>query len=74
MTTAMQFQGVNAFGEPFVIYANEALLAGMILEPASDSQLMLLPRLSMVGTLTKDTTPTRPAPLISTTHTRRWTF
>ena len=27
MTTAMQFQGVNAFGEPFVIYANEALLA-----------------------------------------------
>ena len=28
MVTAMQFQGVNAVGEPFAIYANEALLAG----------------------------------------------
>ena len=28
MTTSIQFQGVNASGEPFIIYANQALLAG----------------------------------------------
>ncbi len=28
MTTSIQFQGVNASREPFIIYANQALLAG----------------------------------------------
>jgi hypothetical protein len=28
MTTSMKFQGVNAFGEPFLICANQALRAG----------------------------------------------
>ena len=27
MTTSIQFQGANALGEPFIIYANQALLA-----------------------------------------------
>jgi len=28
MTTPIQFQGANALGEPFIIYANQSILAG----------------------------------------------